>query len=113
MAASQPEAESAGQKWLNEALRDKTGRSEVADILLQAWWCSVQNKSLAEAVPDAAQRQAGWREAVNGKTVEIGWLARQSPRPARYHAPTRRSWDCRRKNRQLASTYEPHRRLGN
>jgi proteasome alpha subunit len=88
MAASQPEAESAGQTWLNETLRDKTSRSEVVDLLLQAWWCQVQNKWLAEPLPDAAQRQAGWREAVKGKTVEIGWLARLGPRPARYQPLT-------------------------
>ena len=88
MAASQPEAESAGQSWLNDALRDKTSRPEVADLLLQAWWCQVQNKWLAESVPDAAQRQAGWREAVRGKTVEIGWLARHGARPARYQPLT-------------------------
>ena len=81
MAASQPEAESAGQSWLNETLRDKTSRPEVVDLLLQAWWCQAQNKWLAESVPDAAQRQAGWREAVRGKTVEIGWLARHGPAP--------------------------------
>jgi len=88
IAASQPEAESAGQSWLNEALRDKTGRAEIVDLLLQAWWCQAQNKWLAESVPAAAQRQAGWREAVRGKTVEIGWLARQAPRPARYQPLT-------------------------
>ena len=84
MAASQPEAESAGQSWLNEALRDKTSRPEIVDLLLQAWWCQVQNKWLAESVPGPAQRQTGWREAVRGKTVEIGWLARHGPRHARY-----------------------------
>jgi hypothetical protein len=73
---------------LNEALRGKTSRPEVADVLLQGWWCQVQNKWLAESVPDQTQRQAGWREAVKGKTVEIGWLARQGLRPARYQAPT-------------------------
>jgi len=88
IAASQPEAESAGQNWLNETLRDKTSRPEIVDLLLQAWWCQVQNKWLAESVPDAAQRQAGWREAVRGKTVEIGWLARHGPRPARYQPLT-------------------------
>jgi len=88
MAASQPEAESAGQAWLNDALRDKTNRAEIADLFLQAWWCHTQNKWLAESLPDVAQRQAGWRDAVKGKTVEIGWLARQGQRPARYHALT-------------------------
>ena len=28
-------------------------------------------------MPDEAARRAGWREAVKGKMVEIGWLARQ------------------------------------
>jgi proteasome alpha subunit len=88
MAASQPEAESAGQTWLKEALRDKSSRPEIVDILLQAWWCQVQNQWLAESVPDAARRQAGWREAVQGKTVEIGWLARHAARPARYQPLT-------------------------
>jgi proteasome alpha subunit len=88
MAASQPEAESAGQRWLNETLPGKTSRPEIADLLLQAWWCQAQNKWLAERVPDQAQRQAGWREAVRGRIVEIGWLARQSRRPARYQPLT-------------------------
>ena len=88
MAASQPEAESAGQTWLKEALRDKSSRPEIVDILLQAWWCQVQNQWLAESVPDTARRQAGWREAVQGKTVEIGWLARHAARPARYQPLT-------------------------
>jgi len=88
VAASQPEAEAAGQTWLNEALRDQTNRAEVVDLLLQAWWFLAQNKWLAESIPDLAQRQAGWREMVKGKTVEIGWLARQGPRPARYQALT-------------------------
>lgn len=88
MAASQPEAESAGQRWLNEALAGKSERAEVVEILLQAWWCQVSNKWLAEQMPDAAQRQAGWREAVKGKVVEIGWLERHGPRPARYQPLT-------------------------
>jgi proteasome alpha subunit len=88
MAASQPEAESAGQKWLNENLAGKTERAEVVDILLQAWWCQVSNKWLAEPMPDAAERQAGWREAVKGKVVEIGWLDRRGVRPARYQTLT-------------------------
>jgi proteasome alpha subunit len=84
MAASQPEAESAGQRWLNENLQGKTGRTEIVDMLLQAWWCQVKNQWLAEQMPDAARRQAGWRETVQGKTVEIGWLERRNPRAARY-----------------------------
>ncbi|MGA3180160.1 MAG: 20S proteasome subunit A/B [Verrucomicrobiota bacterium] len=88
LAASQPEAESAGQRWLNESLPGKTSRPEIVDLLLQAWWCQVRNKWLAEQMPDAAQRQAGWREAVQGKVVEIGWLQRDGPRPACYQPLT-------------------------
>ena len=88
MAASQAEAESAGQRWLNEALAGKSDRAEVVDILLQAWWCQVQNKWLADPMPAAAERQAGWRDAIKGRTVEMGWLARQGPRPARYQPLT-------------------------
>jgi proteasome alpha subunit len=88
MAASQPEAESSGQKWLKESLRGVTSRADIVDLLLQAWWCQVRNKWLADPLPDAAQRQAGWREETRGKVVEIGWLARSGPRPARYQTLT-------------------------
>jgi proteasome alpha subunit len=88
LAASQPEPEAAGQKWLNEALQGKTNRSEAAGILLQAWWCVLENKFLPGPIPAEAQRQAGWREAAKGKVIEIGWLARQNTRAARYQALT-------------------------
>ena len=88
LAASQPEPEAAGQKWLKEALQGKTNRSEAAEILLQAWWCVSENKPLTDEIPPEAERQAGWREATKGKVIEIGWLARQKAPPARFHAPT-------------------------
>lgn len=88
MAASEPEAEAAGQKWLQEAIKNKTNRAQAADILLQAWWLQSENKSFTDSVPDEAARQAGWRELVKGKVVEAGWLARQGPRPARYQTLT-------------------------
>jgi hypothetical protein len=88
MAASDPEAEGAAQKWLNQSVKNKTNRAEVADVLLQAWWCQSENKSFGDPMPDEAARQAGWREAVKGKVVEAGWLARQSRRPARYQTLT-------------------------
>ena len=66
----------------------KTNRSEVAEILLQAWWCVSESKWLADPLPAEEQRKAGWRESTKGKTVEIGWLAREGPRPARYHTLT-------------------------
>jgi len=88
LAASQPEPEAAGQKWLKEALQGKTNRSEAADILLQAWWCISENKPLTDQIPSEEARRGGWREAVKGKVIEIGWLARHSARAARYQAQT-------------------------
>jgi proteasome alpha subunit len=88
LTASQPEAEAAGQKWLKEALQGKSNRKEAADILLQAWWCMSENKWLTDPFPAEEQRRAGWRETTKGKTIEIGWLARQSARAARYQTLT-------------------------
>jgi len=88
LAASQPEPEAAGQKWLKENLAGKTDRKEVADLLLQAWWCASENKWAADPLPTAEQRQAGWRESSKGKTVELGWLARTAPRAAKYQTLT-------------------------
>src|SRR5580658_3014677 len=36
--ASQAEGEAAAQKWLGEMVKTKPGRTEAADLLLQAWW---------------------------------------------------------------------------
>jgi len=88
VAASDTAAEAAAQKWLGEMVKTNTSRAEAADLLLQAWWRLAENKSFTEGMPDEAARRAGWREATKGKEIEIGWLARQSSRPARYQAPT-------------------------
>ena len=87
IAASQPDAESAAQKWLSEAAKGKTSRDGIADLLLQAWWCLIANKSF-ESVPSEEERRKGWREAVKDKTVEVGWLARKTSRLARYEPLT-------------------------
>lgn len=88
VAASQPEAEAMALKWLKEAMAGKTNRTEAAEILLQAWWCVIENKFLTDPIPDEAQRKAGWREAVKGKVIELGWLARAGARAARYQTLT-------------------------
>ncbi len=84
VAASQPELEAPAQAWLGRALDGKTDRREVADLLLQAWWCLKENKPFGEVMPNEAERQAGWRKATQGRVVELGWLARKSVRTARY-----------------------------
>jgi hypothetical protein len=88
VAASEPEAEAAAQKWLGEMVKTKTDRREAADLLLQAWWRLSENKPFAEPLPDEAARRAGWRQAAQGREIEIGWLAREGSRPARYQART-------------------------
>jgi proteasome alpha subunit len=86
--ASDADAETAAKKWLSEMLPGKPGRAEAADLLLQAWWRLSENKPFAEGMLDEAARQAGWREAVKGKEIEIGWLARAGSRAARYQPLT-------------------------
>jgi proteasome alpha subunit len=88
VAASEAEAEAAAQKWLAEMVKTKTSRMEAAELLLQAWWRLSENKPFTGPLPDEAARRAGWREAVQGKEIEIGWLAREGSRPARYQART-------------------------
>jgi proteasome alpha subunit len=88
VAAPDSEAEAAARQWLNEAVKGKTNRAEAADVLLQTWWRLSENKSFTESLPDEAGRRADWREAARGKEIEIGWLAREGARPARYQSPT-------------------------
>jgi hypothetical protein len=57
--------EAAAQKWLNAELTGKTNRGDVAEILLQAWWCLTENKAFTESAPSEKERREGWRAAVN------------------------------------------------
>ncbi len=88
VAASLPEPEAAAKEWLTRELAQKTGRRDAVDLLLQAWWCRTEGKPFGEGIPGESDRQAGWRAATQGRVVEIGWLARKSPRPARYETLT-------------------------
>ena len=86
VAASQPELESAARQWLTGALAGKTKRAEALEVLLQAWWCVTEAKSFTEAIPSEADRREGWRKKVEGRVVEIGWLARTASRAARFES---------------------------
>jgi proteasome alpha subunit len=87
LAASDPEAEAGARKWLGENTKTTHSRAEAAEVLLQAWWRLSENKPFTD-LPDEAARRAGWRQAARGRQIEIGWLARQGTRPARYQSPT-------------------------
>lgn len=84
VAAHQPEAEKAAQEWLNSALAGKWSRSTVAELLLEAWWCLMENKPFDASLPSEAERRDGWRKAVSGRTVELGWLGRKEPGRAKF-----------------------------
>jgi proteasome alpha subunit len=84
VAASAPEPEAAAQAWLTKALAGKTNRRDVADLLLQAWWCLAENKPFDTAIPAESDRQAGWRASTKTRVVELGWLSRKSTRLAKY-----------------------------
>src|SRR3989454_11766686 len=90
VAASQSEAESSARTWLSQKLTGKTDRGEITETVLQAWWCLMENKSFNDGLPPEAERRDGWRKAVNGRTVEIGWLTRKSPRQTRFEILTLR-----------------------
>ena len=86
VAANTPEAEAAATTWLTAALAGQTDRAAVADLLLQAWWVLTENKSFTDKPPTEAERREGWKKAVNGKTVEAGWLARRYRSASRFEA---------------------------
>jgi proteasome alpha subunit len=87
VAAVERDPEEECRAWLTKQLAGKTARRDALDLLLQAWWMVVEKKHFPVA-PSEAERQAGWRAAVQGKTVEIGWLARRGERAARYQGVT-------------------------
>ncbi|MEW6159977.1 MAG: 20S proteasome subunit A/B [Verrucomicrobiota bacterium] len=87
VAASEPDVETAAQTWLNEKFSEARDRAAACDLLLQVWWCLVEKKSF-DALPEESERREGWRASLKDKVVEIGWLARSGPRPARYQALT-------------------------
>ncbi len=89
VAASQPEPEAAAHNWLKTQLKGREARGDAAELLLQAWWCLSEGKTFGDTIPSEADRRAGWRQSVNGRTIEIGWLARTSDRAARFSLVSR------------------------
>jgi proteasome alpha subunit len=88
VASHAPEAEAEAVAWLDAAKITARPRAEAADLLLQAWWCVGAQKPMIEGAPSESERRTGWREAITGRVVELGWLARHSDRRARYECLT-------------------------
>jgi proteasome alpha subunit len=84
--AARPDRESASIAWLTEALNGIDDRSSAARILLEGWWLLITGKSFTESVPPPGERESGWRAALAGKSLELGWLSRSRRRAARYDA---------------------------
>src|SRR6185312_884182 len=80
VAASKAESEAEAKSWLTRAVAEKSGRGAAADLMLQTWWCLMEAKPWGNAMPNEAERQAGWRASTKDRVVELGWLARQTPR---------------------------------
>ena len=72
--------------WLAGELTGVTEWTAAARCLLGAWWMMSSGASFTDGVPAAAEREAGWRGALSGRTLELGWLRRDLVRPARYMA---------------------------
>jgi proteasome alpha subunit len=85
--ASSAEPEKSASDWLTQQIKPGTDRAEAARFFLQAWWTLTNEKSFGENAPEA-ERNDGWRGAVQGRVVEIGWLNRGGTRAARYEALT-------------------------
>ena len=88
VAAHHPEAESEALGWLTQVVSGEPDRTKVAEFLLQAWWSVIEKKPLADGSVSEAERRDGWRKSVNGRTVELGWLARRAPGRIRYQELT-------------------------
>ena len=63
-------------------------RNAPSEALLQAWWCVTENRPFNGALPPESERRDGWRKAVNGRVVEIGWLARKAASRAKFQMLT-------------------------
>jgi proteasome alpha subunit len=86
VAAGKSDSEAAALQWLSGTLPGQKSRTEMADLFLQAWWALVEGKPVADVSEE--ERRKGWRAAIDGRVVEIGWLARSSARPARFRLLT-------------------------
>lgn len=83
VAAPSREFETAAADWLNAQVSPSTNRDEAIRLCLEAWWMLREQKSFTQ-VPSDSDRNAGWREGIKDRVVEIGWLGRATPRPAKF-----------------------------
>jgi proteasome alpha subunit len=93
VATSAPDAEVAAQRWLRSALTPGLDRGQAAEMLLQAWGVLEARQPFDERIPSEAGRREGWRQRLEDRQLELGWLARDDRRRARFERLTRAQLD--------------------
>jgi proteasome alpha subunit len=88
VAASDPEAAMAAQRWLASRIGADDPPQRVARALLYAWSLLVTRQSFSGELPKDEERLDAWREAADGRVVELGWLDRNARVAARFFAPS-------------------------
>lgn len=88
VAASEVEAAIAAQRWLEERLSPEDPPPKVARALLYAWSLLVTKQSFSGDLPEDDKRLDVWREAADGRVVELGWLDRNARVAARFFSPS-------------------------
>jgi proteasome alpha subunit len=85
VAADDPAAEAGAEAWLVERCAaepafqasDPDAPRRFVELALEAWWCLGHGRP-----PGSPEAHAGWRADLRGKSVEVGWLARDARRAA-------------------------------
>ncbi|MBL6765414.1 MAG: 20S proteasome subunit A/B [Verrucomicrobiae bacterium] len=85
VAASDVEAGDGAREWLAQNMPGDASRDQAARWLLHAWHALVSQRSLSGGTPTEAELDS-WREAVDGRQLELGWLGRQGRGAARFEA---------------------------
>jgi hypothetical protein len=86
--ASVPESEAAAKGWLASQWTAEMDRSKAAERMLQAWGVLEAQQSFDEHLPVERERREGWRKRLAGRQLELGWLARDGRRRARFERLT-------------------------
>ncbi|MFT4688106.1 MAG: 20S proteasome subunit A/B [Verrucomicrobiia bacterium] len=71
------------QAWLVAHKLSEQPRKEAGMLMLRAWWRLTTERSFGDDIP-VEEITAGVQKALEGKTLEIGWLKRDHDRAARY-----------------------------
>lgn len=77
--APDAESENHARRWLQGELTGLDDLNLVADRLLQAWWCLIEDRSFSDDRPAEGERRDGWKRALEGKVLEAALLRRTAP----------------------------------